>query len=228
MVECLVLGPLGTNCYVLASAGEAIVIDPADDPEQILRRLHDLDLKLRGLVTTHGHFDHIGAIPDLMAATGVPLWIHSADISLLRSGGFSPDGTSSLSLPLGLPAATTLPPQLPQDPTPLADGDQVVVGKITLEVIHTPGHTQGSICLYAPPQAILFSGDTLFQLGVGRADLPGGNGRALLRSIKERLFVLPDETTVYPGHGPSTTIGQEKRRNPFVRAIYHAANCGDA
>lgn len=217
MVETLVLGPLQTNCYIYARDSEAVVIDPAGEAERIVDAVAALEARLRRIVNTHGHFDHIGALAALAAGTDAPVYLHEDDIALLLGGGILPQGTPASRMPAGLFGLVAPAPDLPQPPRPLRDGERIAVGGGHLEVIHTPGHTPGSICLYQPEEAILFSGDTLFHLGVGRADLPGGNGRTLLESIKDRLFVLPDETVVYPGHGEPTTIGTEKRRNPFVR-----------
>jgi glyoxylase-like metal-dependent hydrolase (beta-lactamase superfamily II) len=176
-------------------------------------------LVVRYLANTHAHFDHIGALSALAQATGAPVLVHEDDLPLLEGGGLLPRGVPREMVPQGLPDWVTEGVALPQAPQLLHDGDEIAVGSARLRVIHTPGHTPGSICLYCQAEALLFSGDTLFHLGVGRADMPGGHGRTLLQSIKERLYTLPDNTTVYPGHGPSTTIGLEKRRNPFVRPV---------
>lgn len=212
-IEALTLGPLQTNCYVFASGGEAAVIDAAAEPERILDVARRLGVRVAVLVNTHGHFDHIGALAALARLTGAPVLLHEADLPLLRSGGLAPAGLGEEPPPVWMAQA----PEAPEDVRPLGDGDGVTVGGTVLTVLHTPGHTPGGICLYGSADGIVFSGDTLFHRGVGRADLPGGNGRTLLESIKRRLYTLPDDTLVYPGHGPTTTIGQEKRRNPFVR-----------
>ena len=228
MVERIVVGSLQTNCYIYSSGGEALVVDAAAEAQHILRALTEADLRLRYLANTHAHFDHIGALAALASATGAPVLVHEDDIPLLISGGLPQPASCERALPPGFPSGKVRgfssawmvePAELPQNPQPLQHGNRIAVGTVVFEVIHTPGHTPGSICLYCAAESLLFSGDTLFHLGVGRADMPGGNGRTLLQSIKERLFTLPDDTRVYPGHGPSTTIGLEKRRNPFVRPI---------
>jgi len=219
MVETLTVGPLQTNCYVYSSGGEAMVVDAADEPQRIRQALAKAGLELRCLVNTHAHFDHIGALAALSESSGVAVLLHEEDIPLLRGGGILPPDVPPELLPPGFPTWMAQEVFLPHPPRPLRDGDEIAVGAVVFRVIHTPGHTPGSICLYCASESLLFSGDTLFHLGVGRADLPGGNGRMLLQSIKERLFTLPDNTVVYPGHGPSTTIGLEKRRNPFVRPV---------
>jgi len=217
VLERLALGPLQANCYLYGPPTDGLVIDPGDEPERILRAAAALGMTIRLLVCTHGHFDHTGAVSALAEATGAQMYIHSDDLALMLNGGISAAANSGEGTPPGIPAWLAQPKALPRPPHLLADGDAVTAGTVSLTVIHTPGHTPGSICLYDAQEGILFSGDTLFRMGVGRADLPGGQGRTLLNSIKERLFVLPDITRVYPGHGPSTFIGLEKTRNPFVR-----------
>lgn len=217
MIERLQLGPLQANCYLYGSDTEAVVIDPGAEPERVLDLVRRLGVTIRSLVCTHGHFDHIGGLAELAEATGAEVLIHALDLDLALGGGLAPAESDPDDLLPGLPAWMAESLSLPSMPRTLADSDDVAAGDRSLKVIHTPGHTPGGVCLYQPDEGILFSGDTLFRLGVGRADLPGGHGRTLLNSIKQRLFVLPDTTRVYPGHGPSTLIGLEKHRNPFVR-----------
>lgn len=201
-IERLEVGPLSTNCWLVfdEATGSALVIDPAAEPETILHALSGAPVS--AVVLTHGHFDHLEAAAGILAASEVPLLVHAADAAALvdpqvnLSAVFSGDGFAA-------PAATRL----------LADGDAVTVGELTFRVLHTPGHTPGSICLLGGGE--LFSGDTLFASSVGRTDLPGGDGRALRDSIARALAPLPAETRVHPGHGPDTTIAREARLNPF-------------
>ncbi len=218
MLEQLQLGPLQANCYLYGDDKTALVIDPGGEPECVLARAGELSVSISALVCTHGHFDHIGGLTGLAEVTGAVVLIHAADLGLALNGGLAPAGDDSADLPPGIPAWLAEPLRLPSPPRTVSDGEVIAAGSASLTVLHTPGHTPGGICLYDEAAGVLFSGDTLFRLGVGRADLPGGHGRALLNSIKQRLFVLPDTTRVYPGHGPSTLIGLEKHRNPFVRA----------
>lgn len=204
IVECLTVGPLQTNCYVVADElnGSGVIIDPGGDAGKILKAVEKLGIKVSMVINTHGHFDHIMANREVVEATGAILAIHKDDEPLLRKGG----GLFFLGAIVSSP-----PPNLF-----LQEGDEVKVGKAYLKVIHTPGHSPGSISLYSPEEGILFCGDVLFCMGVGRWDFPGGDYRVLMDSILNKLLVLPDETTVYPGHGPSTTIGREKLHNPFL------------
>ncbi len=190
-----------SNSYIVADEDtkEAIIMDPGGGASQILAKVRDLGLEIKLIVLTHRHPDHIGALKEVKEATGAEVAIHADDAPGLREGrsfGPSPQG----------------PPPAPD--RILQDGDIIDIGKLRMAVIHTPGHTQGGICLLV--DGVLFSGDTLFNFGIGRSDMPGGNGTQLMESIHTRLMVLPDETTVYPGHGPASTIGAERRGNPFL------------
>jgi glyoxylase-like metal-dependent hydrolase (beta-lactamase superfamily II) len=200
-VQRLVLGPIDTNCWLAedGEGGPTVVIDPAGDAERLLEALQDATVET--IVLTHGHFDHLGAVATLMEATAAPLAIHRLDADAAA------DPSANLS---GLSGGDVCAPQAD---IILEDGDTVSVGLLRLKVLHTPGHTPGSICLYAPGH--LFSGDTLFAGSVGRTDLPGGDARALQASIRDRLAALPDDTRVYPGHGPESTIASERKRNIF-------------
>jgi hydroxyacylglutathione hydrolase len=203
----LVLGPLETNCWIVSDecGGPAIVIDPAEDSARIVTELGDRSVA--AVVLTHGHFDHLGAVKALLSETGAPLLVHADDAESITTPAGS--GGAAWGFDVSSPAADRL----------LADGDVVEAGDLRLSVLHTPGHTPGGICLLGdggenqPPQ--LFSGDTLFAGSVGRTDFPGGDGRALALSIARTLAPLPPETVVHPGHGPDSTIGRERRLNPF-------------
>jgi hydroxyacylglutathione hydrolase len=204
--EHLVVGPLACNCYLVADPDtkQAIVIDPGDDPSHILESIARHELKVVAMVATHAHFDHVLAADELRSSTGAPLYLHSQDLEVLA---WLPE---SLSLFFDQPGHAT-PPEVDVH---LSDGDEVKAGGIRLEVIHTPGHSPGSICL-AEPDGVLFSGDTLFAASVGRTDLLGGDFDQIVSSITERLFPLGDRE-VFPGHGPPTSIDRERVINPFV------------
>jgi glyoxylase-like metal-dependent hydrolase (beta-lactamase superfamily II) len=192
------------NCYIIGcpETGEAAVVDPGGDADRILARLKARGLRLRYIILTHGHVDHIAALGEVRDATGAEVLIHAADADMLT------DPTRNLSFFMGRRLRFSPAERL------LADGDTIEVGTVRLEVVHTPGHTPGGICLKTDD--LVITGDTLFAGSVGRSDFPGGNHRQLIRSIKERLLCLPGHTRVYPGHGPETTIGEEKRYNPFL------------
>ena len=200
----LVVGPLAANCYIVGSEAskEGMIIDPGDEAGVILRNGKDLGLEIRFIVLTHGHIDHIGALKEVKEATGAEVAIHTDEAKSLPE--------QSLSKLLGLSYPTPLPPD-----RLLKDGDSVDIGDLHFLILHTPGHSPGCICLLG--QEVLFSGDTLFNCGIGRADLPGGNYSQLMNSIHTRLMTLPDNTTVYPGHGPETTVGAERSGNPFLQ-----------
>lgn len=201
------LGPLETNCWIVSDeqAGPAVVVDPADDAPAILEALNQRQIAC--IVLTHRHFDHIGAVRDLMAQTHAPLLVHSLDAEALSTS----QGTGGAVF--GFDQTTPRPDRL------LEDDDLIEAGRVKLTVLHTPGHTPGGICLLAedgsdgPPQ--LFAGDTVFAGSVGRTDFEGGDARALSRSIASKIAPLPEDTVIHPGHGPDTTVGRERRLNPF-------------
>lgn len=206
LLRALTVGRLGTNCYLVAegTGHGAIVIDPGGDAPLILETLRELDLRPSQIVLTHFHFDHVLAVPELRAATGATLAIHRADAPLLEDPPalfrfFTPQ------VPTGLKADVLL-----------EDGQLLAVGGLTLQVLHTPGHSPGGISLWLANEGVVFSGDALFREGVGRTDFPGCSADALLHSIRERLLTLPDDTRVYPGHGPATTIAHERAHNPWI------------
>jgi hydroxyacylglutathione hydrolase len=204
--EHLVVGPLACNCYLIGDPDtkQAIVIDPGDDPSDIVEAVARYELEVVAMVATHAHFDHVLAADQLRSYTGAPLYLHGDDTEVLE---WLPE---SMSLFFDQPPSAA-PPTVDAH---LADGDEVKAGGLRLEVIHTPGHSPGSICL-AEPDGVLFSGDTLFAASVGRTDLLGGDFDQIVSSIRERLFPLGDRD-VYPGHGPRTSIDREKVINPFV------------
>lgn len=203
--EHLVVGDLACNCYIVGDdvTKQAILIDPGDEPEAILEALRRHELQLTAIVATHAHFDHVLAAEAIRTATGAPFYLHKDDKELLE---WLP---ASMRLFLGVDAAAA-----PEVDRPLQDGDELVAGGLKLAVIHTPGHSPGSISLLAQDEAV-FSGDTLFADSIGRTDLPGGDYEAIIASIRKRLFALGD-LPVYPGHGPATSTGRERLTNPFA------------
>jgi glyoxylase-like metal-dependent hydrolase (beta-lactamase superfamily II) len=209
ILETFPVGPLDCNCSILGDeeAGEAIVIDPGDEVGRIHRRLTDLGLKLKQILITHAHIDHVGGALKLKRLTGAPILLNENDLPLLQmmneQAGWLGIATPETSAPDG----------------DLPDGLRVGLDRYPAEVIHTPGHTQGSICLHFAPLNMLFAGDTLFAGSIGRTDLPGGDPGRILDSIENLLLVLPDETKVLPGHGPGTTIGRERESNPFLKTM---------
>ena len=202
--ELVIVGALETNCYLVycEETRACAVIDPGADPEKIISAIADLELKPVIVLNTHGHVDHIGGNSDIVGKYRVPLAMHTADTGMLQVSDYI-----ELSLLLGARNSPS-PDRL------LVDEDEIIVGRTSLRVIHIPGHTPGSIGFVAG--GVLFSGDTLFCGGVGRTDLPGGSWKDLERSIRERILTLPEETIVLPGHGPWTTVEQERDSNPFM------------
>jgi len=199
----LAVGPFASNCYIVGSESnkEGMIIDPGDETEVILKNVKDLGLDIKSIVLTHGHIDHIGAVKEVKEATGAEVAIHADDAQALQENSVS--AMFGLSYPTPLPADRLL-----------NGGDSIDIGDLHFLVVHTPGHSPGGICLVG--EGMVFSGDTLFNYGIGRYDLPGGSYNQLMNSIHTRLTVLPDNTIVYPGHGPDTTIGAERRGNPFL------------
>jgi glyoxylase-like metal-dependent hydrolase (beta-lactamase superfamily II) len=206
--EVFPVGVLQCNCSVFGdeTTHEAIVIDPGADVAKILEILKEHGLKLKAIVVTHAHIDHIGGAEKLRAATGAPVWMNAADKVI------------AMSLPLQAAWIGTPAPRNPGIDIEAHEGDTLRAGETGFQVLHTPGHTPGSISLYIPTEGKLIAGDTLFRDSIGRTDLPGGNSKKIIQSIREKLFALPDETIVVPGHGLNTTIEREKRLNPFVGA----------
>jgi glyoxylase-like metal-dependent hydrolase (beta-lactamase superfamily II) len=207
ILETFPVGPLACNCTLLGDpeSGEAIVIDPGDEVGRIHRRLTELGLKLKQILVTHAHIDHVGGALKLKRLTGAPILLNENDLPLLKMMGMQASW-------VGMETPETAPPD-----ESLTDGLLVGLERYPAQVIHTPGHTQGSICLHFAPLKLLVAGDTLFEGSIGRTDLPGGNYGQIIDSIHSRLLPLPNETRVLTGHGPETTIGQERRSNPFLK-----------
>ncbi len=201
----LEVGSLGTNCYILfcETTKKAVVIDPGGDAARIVAAINREGLSVEAIINTHGHADHVLANTKVKEATGAPLWIHAADADMLGSGA------RNLSAYMGAATSCGTADRL------LAEGDVLTVGDFTLKVLHTPGHTPGGISLLA--DNAVFVGDTLFAESIGRTDFPGGSYSQLIQSIKTKLMTLNDDFKAYPGHGPATTIGWERRQNPFIQ-----------
>ncbi len=204
--ETIAVGPLGTNCFILGceETKEGVVVDPGADAERIITVVARHGLRVKCVINTHGHFDHVGGNRRLVEATGAELFIHGDDVPMLSRA-------SDVAAMYGLASDNS-----PQPQRLLEDGMAITFGRHTLQVLHTPGHTPGGCSLYLPAEDLVITGDTLFADGVGRTDFPGSSHEALMTSIKGKLFVLPDATRAWPGHGPATTIGHEKRYNPYV------------
>jgi hydroxyacylglutathione hydrolase len=199
-IECIVVGSLEVNCYVLARSGECFIIDPGADEDRIKTCIKAHALTLKGILFTHGHADHIGAGMHFDA----PLYIHDADRACLF------DAQVNLSAFIGEPF------EYPHSSMVhcIADGEEFKLGDVRLHALYTPGHTAGGVSFVC--EGVVFSGDALFASSVGRSDFPGGDHAVLIRAIKEKLLTLPDDTAVYPGHGPESTIGAEKNGNPYL------------
>ena len=189
MLRKLAVGPYQSNCYILGheNAHQGVVIDPGDEVMRIVKEISRHNLTIKNILITHGHIDHVGAAAELKDITGARVWIHPLDEPGL---GFKADGR-------------------------LTEGLILPMGRFSLKVIHTPGHSPGGVCLHAP--GAVFTGDTLFAGSVGRTDFPGGSHRQLIQGVLQKIFPLGDDLRVYPGHGPRTTIGRERRHNPFFR-----------
>ncbi|GAC1329700.1 MAG: MBL fold metallo-hydrolase [Chloroflexota bacterium] len=207
-VRGVVVGLFRENCWVVGSRqrGEACVIDPGDEPEQILALARDMGVTITRIVASHAHLDHIMAAQAIVDATGAAFLMHASDVPIADNLQESARMLLNRDVPPA-PRATAHP----------VDGQDIEVAGVTLKVIHTPGHTPGSISLYAADAELLFSGDTLFRESIGRTDLPGGDTETIIRSIQERLYALPPATRVLPGHMQETTIAHELAHNPYVR-----------
>ncbi|HLI09112.1 MAG TPA: MBL fold metallo-hydrolase [Ktedonobacteraceae bacterium] len=205
VVACITVGPFQENCYLYAcpQTREAVIIDPGDEAESILKTIAELRLIPRYIINTHGHIDHIGAIDAVHTVYPVPLAIHAADVHMYTDEHVAREyGKTS-------PLVKTKPDML------LKEGDRLTFGTLSLEVVETPGHTPGGVCLVSHPYCV-FSGDTLFYRGIGRTDFEGGSYEQIVASIREKLYTLDDDLVVFPGHGGPTTIIEEKYENPFV------------
>jgi hydroxyacylglutathione hydrolase len=205
IIKTLAIGPLQTNCYVIGCPETLVgaVIDPGWDAPTLLAEAEAEGLTIKYVLNTHAHWDHVAANADLVEATGAQLAIHPQELPLLQARG----GADLW----GIPVKSSPKPDIE-----LADGQTIEVGKLKLQVLFTPGHTPGHVSFYGPDAGVVFDGDVLFKQGIGRTDLPGGDLYALMHSIKQVLMALPSETVVYPGHGPSTTIGEEHWANPWL------------
>jgi glyoxylase-like metal-dependent hydrolase (beta-lactamase superfamily II) len=205
IIETLQLGPVGTNCYIVGDeiSRSAVVIDPGDEPRRVLLALEERRLSVGSIVATHAHFDHVGAVAPIVAATRAPFLLFHAELPVLEVAADR--------------ALAFLGIDIPRPPAPdrlLREGDTVTLGGAPFRVAHTPGHSPGHLCLIG--DGLAFVGDVIFQGSIGRTDLPGGDHATLLRSIATHILTLPDETVLYNGHGPATTVGRERRANPFL------------
>ncbi|MBK8481974.1 MAG: MBL fold metallo-hydrolase [Proteobacteria bacterium] len=207
MVETVPNGPFVENCYLVACAATrtALIIDPGDEPERIAERVRALGFQVQRIVATHAHIDHVGAVAALKRALGVPFTIHAAERTWL-------DQLALQATVFRLPA-----PEIPLVDEELVPGAALTFGEQQVQVLATPGHTPGGCSLHLASAGVVFVGDTLFAGSIGRTDLPGGDLPTLMRSLRQALLTLDDETVVFSGHGPTTTIGAERLHNPFIR-----------
>lgn len=207
IIESFPVGMLQCNCVILGSeqTREAIVIDPGDEIDMVVSRLERQGLTAKYIVATHAHIDHVGGFKEIKEKTGAPLYLHRGDLFLYEA------------LPMQAQMLGLTAPPVTEIDAWLDHGDQLGTGEVKLDIIHTPGHTPGSLCFHSASEAHLYAGDTLFLGSIGRTDLWGGSFDQIMESLQRRVINLPDETVVIPGHGPKTTIGREKIYNPFLR-----------
>jgi glyoxylase-like metal-dependent hydrolase (beta-lactamase superfamily II) len=207
ILESFPVGPLACNCTILGDeeSGEAIVIDPGDEVARIHNRLTELGLTLKQILLTHAHIDHVGGALKLKRLTGAPIYLNENDMPQLEM-------MDAQAAWLGIQPPETAPPD-----EGLSDGQIVGLERFPAQVLHTPGHTQGSVCLHFAPLKLLVAGDTLFAGSIGRTDLWGGSLDQIIDSLKSKLLHLPDDTVVHPGHGPTTSIGHERHTNPYLQ-----------
>jgi len=203
--ESFEVGPLGVNCFILGceETREGVIIDAGGDAERIIAAVEKHGLTIRNVINTHGHFDHIGANRAVLEHFGAELLIHADDAPMLNRA-------ADIARAYGIRGENS-----PQPAVFLTEGMSITFGNYCIAVLHTPGHTLGGCCFYIESEKKIITGDTLFADSIGRTDLPGGSHEQLLESIRTKLFILPDDVTAYPGHGPETTIGHEKRHNPY-------------
>jgi len=205
-------GMFAENCYVVVDeqAGECAIVDPGEEAGLILHKVQETGAKPVAIWLTHAHIDHVLGVPRIAEETGASIWLHSADRPLY-------DAVPEQAAWFGLAA----PPRLPAPDRQMVPGERLALGALSFDVRHAPGHSPGSVCLVGP--GVAFSGDVLFAGSIGRTDLPGGDFETLIASIERELLPLPDDTIVYSGHGPETTIGRERRTNPFLTGVYRIA-----
>lgn len=201
----LVVGSLATNCYIVSNENtkEAVIIDPGAQAERIMNAVKEKQFQVKAILLTHGHIDHIQAVNELKEAYGVDVYVGEEEADVVK------DTQKNLSMMFGMPYVT-------KGDCLVKEGDILSLAGFTIKVLFTPGHTKGGVCYYFEPEGALFSGDTIFQGSVGRSDFPTGSARTLSDSIKEKIFTLPDDIQIFPGHGDSTVVSYERQYNMFV------------